>query len=123
MIASFQDGQITFARWRYADSLRRAAWHRWPDLHRLGPRERAADALGNLHIEPDTVVPALIRLLKDNSKAARYLAVSGLGRFQSQARPAVPAINALLTDPEEGVREAATNALRKIVPEALTNGF
>jgi len=84
-------------------------------------RERAADALGKLHIEPDTVVPALARLLQDNSQAARYLALSGLENFESRARPVAPAITVLLTDPEDGIRTAATNALLKIAPEMLTN--
>ena len=84
-------------------------------------RERAADALGNLHIEPETVVPALTKLLQDDSKAARYLAISGLENFQALARPAVPAITAILTDPDEGLREAATNALRRIAPEVIRN--
>ena len=84
-------------------------------------RERAADALGNLHIEPETVVPALTHLLRDDSKAARYLAICGLGNFEFRARSAVPAITAFLTDPEDGVREAATNILRKIAPEVITN--
>lgn len=84
-------------------------------------RERAADALGSLHIEPDIVIPALTRLLEDDSQAARYLALQGLGNFESRTRPAAPAIIALLADHEDAVREAATNALRRIALEVLTN--
>ena len=84
-------------------------------------RERAADALGNLHIEPETIVPALTHLLRDDSKAARYLAIRGLGSFEFRARSAMPALTALLSDAEDGVRKAATNTLRKIAPEVISN--
>jgi HEAT repeat protein len=84
-------------------------------------RERAADALGKLHIEPKKVVPALTLLLQDTSPAARYLAISGLGNFGTEARSAVPDITPFLESSDEGLRKAATDALRKIAPEVLTN--
>ena len=77
-------------------------------------RERAADILGQLHIEADTVVPALIKLLDDDSKAARFLAITGLANFGGEARSAVPTLSRFLKDEDSGFRRTATNALRQI---------
>jgi len=82
-------------------------------------RERAVDALGNLRLEPEIVVPALTNLLHDTSLAARCLALGSLGRFQEAARSAVPVIRTLLQDAEPDVRISATNALAEIAPETF----
>ena len=91
-------------------------------LHDLGDRnemvrERAADALGILHLQPDIVVPALQNLLADHSSMARCLALSSLGRFGVDAGMAMPAIVLLQQDPDEYVRLFATNALSSIAPK------
>ena len=67
-------------------------------------RERAADALGNLHIEPTTVVPALTNLFGDLSTAAVCLSLRSLGAFEAEALPAAHAISLMLEDPNENVR-------------------
>jgi HEAT repeat protein len=82
-------------------------------------RERAADALGNLHIQPDVVVPALTNLLNDPTNAARFIAINSLGKFGPAARSAVPVIAPFLTNSDLDV--VAKRALRQIAPEVLTN--
>ena len=94
-------------------------------LHDLGSssdlvRERAAEALGNLHLQPDIVVPALKHLLTDHSLMARCAALSSLGRFGLDAGTAMPGIVLLLNDPEEYVRKLATNAVCSIAPNTLS---
>jgi len=83
-------------------------------------RERAADALGALHIEPEAVVPALTALLTDASQAARFHAVNGLAEFGPSARSAAPAILKIMQE-DENMRPAARKALSRIAPEVLTN--
>ena len=80
-------------------------------------RERAADALGNLRLEPDLVVPALTNLLQDPSPAARNLAIGSLGRFGPAARSAVPVIRPFLEYPD--FKFVASKALKAIAPEVL----
>lgn len=82
-------------------------------------RERAADTLGKLQMEPEIVVPALTRLLGDDSSAARFITLLRLGDFGPQARSALPAISNFLTHAEEEVRKMATNVIRKIALEGL----
>jgi HEAT repeat protein len=77
-------------------------------------RERAAEALGNLHLQPEVVVPALTNLLVERSVTARCLALGSLAKFQGSARPSVPVILPLLDDPDDAVRLSATNALNEI---------
>ena len=84
-------------------------------------RERAADALGNLHIEPATVVPALTNLFDDVSPAAVCLSLQSLAAFETEARFVAPAIKSMFKDPNENVRAAATIALERIAPDLLTN--
>lgn len=82
-------------------------------------RERAADALGNLHLEPEIVVPALTNILADPSLAARCLALNSLAQFKDNGRPAIPAIMPLLQDTDVTVRTSATNALYDLMPETF----
>lgn len=84
-------------------------------------RERAADALGGLHIDPEVVVPALTNLVQDSSPAARFIAIMALGRFGPAARPAAPLILETLKTRED-LQWVSKNALREIAPEMLTNG-
>jgi HEAT repeat protein len=79
-------------------------------------RERATDALGNLHLEPETVVPALTNLLNDSSLTARCMALNSLGQFKDAGSLAIPVIVPLLQAPEETIRISATNALCDIAP-------
>jgi len=83
----------------------------------LFARERAADTLGNLALEPETVVPALTNLLNDVSLPTRCLVLGAIGHFHAAAKPAIPVIFPLLQDPEVTVRISATNALHDIAPD------
>ena len=77
----------------------------------------AVSALGNIHSEPDTVIPLLISLLDNdnlNSDAAE-----ALGHYGPLAKAAVPKILPLLNGKDKDDIEAAIVALRQIDPEAL----
>lgn len=76
------------------------------------------EPLGDIHADPDLVVPVMIEYLTHRWPLARRLASQGLGAFGAEAKEAVPAVVELLNDPDEGVRRAAGNALLQIDPEA-----
>jgi len=82
-------------------------------------RERAVDALGNLHLQPEIVVPALTKLLADPSLTARCLALNSVAQFKDLGRSAVPEIMPLLQDSDPTVRASATNALYELMPETF----
>jgi hypothetical protein len=64
-----------------------------------------------------TVVPALIKSLKDKDGDVRRSAALGLGNFGPAAREAVPALQALQKDHDARVRESAALALSRIEPD------
>jgi HEAT repeat protein len=82
-------------------------------------RSVAAGDLGNLAIEPDLCVPALIRGLADQTPDVRGWSATALGKFKKAAAPAVPALLSTLSDADTGVRRVAAEALAKIAPEEL----
>jgi HEAT repeat protein len=81
-------------------------------------------SLGEIHQEPERVVPALLWVVEQyrtngwSQDRAEYAAQS-LGKFRAEARPAVPVLVELLSCQDGSVRALATNALRQIDPEAL----
>jgi HEAT repeat protein len=77
-------------------------------------------ALGEIHSDPDLVVPVLIAHLGDSQPIARQYAAKGLGAFGADAKPAVPALFETLKDEKDVVRRAARDALVKIDPEAAS---
>lgn len=79
-------------------------------------RETAVFALAKVHIEPQLVVPGLMKALSDTDANVRGMAVVGLNEigWSGGARPAVPALVQLLGDPDGKVRRAAAEALRNI---------
>jgi len=79
----------------------------------------AAGTLSRLKLEPETVVLALLDLLRDPDFPHRDLAIVWLGSFGAAARVAVPELTKALQDESRYVRKAATNALRRIAPEVL----
>ena len=79
----------------------------------------AAEALGNLAIEPDISVPALAAALADRRGYVRYSAVVALEGFGKAARPAVPALLNAIKDSDNDVRSRAKQLLREIAPEEL----
>ncbi len=81
----------------------------------------AARTLGKLKLEPDLSVSALITSLRDSRVTVREFAAIALGAYGEQARLPVPALLTLTSDLDLPARLTATNALLKILPEALTN--
>ncbi len=94
---------------------------------------RAVDAPGNrarsqaifklFELAPYTssVLPGLVKALKDSDHFNRLFAAIGLGAMGTEALEAVPALAASLKDPEAVVGACAAEALGKIgSPEALT---
>lgn len=82
----------------------------------------AALALGNLHLEPEKVVPELTLCLHStNHPEVRQGALWGLKGYCTNAKTAVPLIIQSFTDPDASIRQKATNALKAIAPELLTN--
>jgi HEAT repeat protein len=79
----------------------------------------AAQALGNLNVEPGVAVPALSDSLQAPRRWLRVAAANSLAEFGQQARPAVPSLVKALSDPDIHVRGRATNALERIAPEVL----
>ena len=78
----------------------------------------AAKVLGNLRLESDITVPALVECTHSPQKLLRMCAANSLGKFGASARPAVPHITKLLVDTDDSVRMAATNTLALITADA-----
>lgn len=75
-------------------------------------------ALGEIHAEPEKVVPVMIKLLKDPDVNVRMMSILNLQAFGTEARQAVPALVELLTDQGVDTRKHAAQALRAIDAEA-----
>ena len=78
----------------------------------------AAEALGYIHAEPESVVPTLIISLKDSEPFVREHAAEALGSFGTDAKAAIPALVGSMNDPNPAVRMSAESALKAIDPEA-----
>ena len=76
----------------------------------------AADQLGDLRLEPNISVPALVECTRSTNQILRMHAAESLGHFGEGGRVAVPALTALLHDPVADVRIKARNALWRIAP-------
>jgi len=81
----------------------------------------AAAALGELKLEPASVLPALVANLQQPNYLIRIGGAFGLRLFGGQARSAVPALLNALGDTNIFVRQEATNALLAIDPHVLEN--
>jgi HEAT repeat protein len=86
-------------------------------------RDKAAESLGAIGRQPDTVIPALIAMLRDEGSSwdgvpFAIAATSALGSFGRQAEAAVPDLVLALKNPSPGLRDAAAKALKQIDPEA-----
>jgi hypothetical protein len=78
--------------------------------------QAAISALGNIHSDPDLIIPLLTGYLEDgdlNDEAALALA-----NYGSLAKAAVPKIIPLLHASDKDAQAAAVEALKKIDPEA-----
>ena len=79
-------------------------------------RYLAIIVLGNIHSEPEVVIPVLMPCLDDDK--LNGAAAEALGEFGSLAHPAVPKLIPLLNMNDPSTRKAAWEALRNIDPEA-----
>ncbi len=88
----------------------------------LAVRAAAAEALGDIHSEPGTVIPVLIRCLDD--KYVDEAAALALAEYGSAAKAAIPKLLELSKVPEKDLHRAVTIALSKInpaLPEAASS--
>jgi hypothetical protein len=80
-------------------------------------RRLAIDALGDIHSEPDVVIPLLVPYLDDDNM--NEAAASALGKYGSAAKAAVPKLIPLLKINDPEMQEVVRAALRNIDPGAL----
>lgn len=81
-------------------------------------RGAAANALVELHQEPELVVPVFSEFLASPDADMRAWGATVLGRLGADANAAVPLLLKLRTDEDGDVRESAERALKEIDPEA-----
>jgi len=74
----------------------------------------AAEALGDLELEPQRVIPALTRALQNSDPIVRAAIARALGKFGEQARTAVPFLLELYNDPDDSMQRTALEALYAI---------
>jgi HEAT repeat protein len=83
-----------------------------------------ANTLGQLRMEPDIVIPALIRKLGDPRDNVRVQVSESLADFKILASTALPELTNALSDPNMTVRKNATNAIASITgTPAIRNPF
>jgi HEAT repeat protein len=83
-------------------------------------RGPAAKALGQIHCEPEKIIPLLVDCLNSPLEGLPEGAARGLGEFGPLAQAAAPKLVELLKVPDKEMRAAAHSALMKIQPEAAT---
>ncbi len=83
----------------------------------------AADALGDLGQDSDTVVNALVKLLSDDDSRMRWRAANALVKLDQDSDALVNTLVKLLSDDDSYVRLRAANALVKLdrVSDAVVN--
>ena len=84
----------------------------------FGVPMEAANALGDLHLEPDLVVPALVKSLQSDDEELRGDSARALSRFGGLARAAIPALQQALADANADVRQEAAAALKRVTAGA-----
>ncbi len=82
-------------------------------------RVTAVVALGQIHLQPDTSVPCLIRALGDESPAVRRAAADALSEFDSKAEPAFPALAQAFDDEDKSVRKRAVRTIGELGQDAM----
>lgn len=85
-------------------------------------QDDAVIALGEIHQQPERVVPILAQFLKTNRSNifVHMDTLLALGKFGADAMPAVPAILDCVEDIDKDVKSAALRALNEIDPSAET---
>ncbi len=81
-------------------------------------RGAAIGALGEIHAEPELVVPALAKVLSEQDEYTRFRAAWALGLFGPAAKSAIPALFTLITNQAADMRANTATAIKKIDPEA-----
>ena len=81
-------------------------------------RDSAAEVLGDMGLDAQEAVPALMRAVRDESDAVRSHAAEALGTTGQLSASAVPALITALQDAEESVRRNAVFALAQLGPHA-----
>jgi hypothetical protein len=71
--------------------------------------------------DPHHLIPSLLPLLDDAYEWARIHSASALEEYETDAQAAVPKLQELLQDPSPQVQNVAKRALRRILPETVTN--
>lgn len=81
-------------------------------------RDAAAEVLGDMGLDAQKAVPALMSAVQDESEAVRSHAAEALGTTGQRCDTAVPALIAASQDAEESVRRNAVFALTRLGPHA-----
>ena len=81
-------------------------------------QNHAIAALGNLRLQPEICVPAIIPFLHSTNTGLRQTALWSLGAYGTNAAPALAEIVRCLKDSDSWARQQATNALRLLNPTA-----
>ena len=89
-----------------------------PDQNARTVRRSAIYALGHIHSEPQSVLPALIKALNDPDTRIRGQAAGSFAEFGPDAKATVPILFKLLEDQDLIVRINAAEAIKNIDPEA-----
>lgn len=78
-------------------------------------RRAAAEALGNIGTEAETVVPLLLETLKDKNVPLKLAVITSLSQYGAQAKEAVPALRAIVQEKtDKKLSMAAAGALKAI---------
>jgi hypothetical protein len=79
----------------------------------------AAAAIGAIHTEPETAVPALMDEIKRAGNVnTTWESIRALGEFEDESRPAIPLLRPFLLDANPWVRRITLTSLHKILPAA-----
>ena len=80
----------------------------------------AARVLGRLRIEPDRVVPALVKALGSTDLSTREFSATALAEYGPLARSAIPDLMNILNGSDPTLQGIATRVLSAIDPPTLT---
>jgi hypothetical protein len=81
-------------------------------------RRAAIEALVNMRLEPELLMPILIKSLRDSNSGVRFFSVRALAAFGPEAEAAVPELIKFLQDSNPYVITNAGNTLKAIDPNA-----
>lgn len=85
---------------------------------KLSVRLFAIEALSEMGVDAQPVVPELVRLVRDHSPAIRLKAITALAKMGIAAKAAVPSLSVALKDSDPHNRQAAAQALGNMSAQA-----